>query len=211
MCTMSLCTVRCAHVIVQPATPLHLPVSGPESSHHHMSGCKPAGECKQMVLILSVWIDSNHNDATCLILCGSFVIAPNYHLAIHCNKWQQFDLHKKRWYLQINEMSSQSQWTRFLVSASEHSSGYCHYFLSWMYRQQWWYLKMISADHGDLYAAKQPITMDKVPCLIWMTISWTGGKHFLGAMMATQKVIKTLILEFPKRFLGICQLLFEFC
>ena len=110
MCTMSLYTVRCAHVIVQPATPLHLPVSGPESSHHHMSGCKPAGECKQMVLILSVWIDSNHNDATCLILCGSFVIAPNYHLAIHCNKWQQFDLHKKRWYLQINEMSSQSQW-----------------------------------------------------------------------------------------------------
>ena len=104
---------------------------------------------------------------------------------------------------------------RFLVSASEHSSASCHYFLSWMYRQQWWYLKMISICRSWRFISSQAANHNGQGAsshldLACVTISWTGGKHFLGAMMATQKVIKTLILEFPKRFLGICQLLFEF-
>ena len=99
-CALCQCTLYSQHVhnvIVHPAIPPHLPVNGPESSPH-VAGCKPAGECKQMDLIPSVWIDSNPNDATCLI-AKIFVIAPNYHLAIHCNKWQQVDLHKNRWYI----------------------------------------------------------------------------------------------------------------
>ena len=118
-CALCQCTLYSQHVhyvIVHPATPPHLPVNGPVSPPH-MSGCKPAGEFEQMDLIPSVWIDSNPNDATCLI-AKIFVIAPNYHLAIHCNKWQQVDLNNKRWYLQINEISSQSQWARPLVLAS---------------------------------------------------------------------------------------------